>query len=195
MAQHIRPLASSSAQTNVPDVYPEPHHTEPMLRIGRIAGAHGLKGALRLRPDNPDSDTLEHLSRVFVESLGTTREYQLTGVTRLSPGTLRLVLAGVCDADEADALRGATLMVAIADLPAPGPSQFYYFQALGCEVFSVNGERLGTIEETFSNGAHDVWRVRSGEREVLVPVISEVVIAMDFEARRITIEPPAGLLD
>ena len=38
-----------------------------MLRVGRISGAHGLKGALRFRPDNPDSDILQQVKRVFLE--------------------------------------------------------------------------------------------------------------------------------
>ena len=59
----------------------------------------------------------------------------------------------------------------------------------------TDGSRLGTIEEIFSNGAHDVWVVRDGEREFLIPVIEDVVKGMDFTTRRVTIEPIPGLLD
>ena len=41
----------------------------------------------------------------------------------------------------------------------------------------------------------DIWVVRDSKREVLVPVIEDVVKAMDFAARRVTIEPIPGLLD
>src|SRR6266446_5982221 len=102
-----------------------------MLRVGRITGAHGLKGALRFRADNP----------------------------------------------------------------AAKSGEFYYYEAIGCEAFLTDGSRIGTIEEIFSNGAHDVWVVRDGEREFLIPVIEDVVKAMDFAARRVTIEPIPGLLD
>lgn len=47
----------------------------------------------------------------------------------------------------------------------------------------------------FSNGAQDIWVVRDGEREVLVPVIEDVVKAMDLPGRRVTIDPIPGLLD
>ena len=62
-------------------------------------------------------------------------------------------------------------------------------------MFLTDGCRIGTIEEIFSNGAHDVWVVRDAEREVLVPVIEDVVKAMDLGGRRVTIEPIPGLLD
>jgi len=166
-----------------------------MLRVGRITGAHGLKGALRFRPDNPDSDTLEEVKRVFLEREGAPREFRLTGMTPLNPTTRRIMLEGVADVDTAESLKGAIVMLATEDVPAAKPGEFYYYEAIGCEVFLTDGSRLGTIAEIFSNGAHDVWVVRDDEREVLVPVIEDVVKAMDLAAKRVTIEPIPGLLD
>ncbi len=166
-----------------------------MLRVGRVTGAHGLKGALRFRPDNPESDTLEQVARVFLESAGEAREFRLTAMTRLNGTTRRITLEGVTDVNAAESLKGAVVMIATEDVPAAKPGEFYYYEAIGCEVFLTDGSRLGTIEEIFSNGAQDIWVVRDSEREVLVPVIEDVVKAMDLAARRVTIEPIPGLLD
>jgi len=166
-----------------------------MLRVGRITGAHGLKGAIRFRPDNPASDTLEQVARVFLESAGQAREFRLTGMTRLNATTLRITLEGVADVNAAESLKGALVMLATEDVPATKPGEFYYYEAIGCEVFLTDGSRIGMIEEIFSTGAHDIWVVRDSEREVLVPVIEDVVKAMDFAARRVTIEAIPGLLD
>jgi len=166
-----------------------------MLRVGRITGAHGLKGAIRFRPDNPASDTLEQVARVFLESAGQAREFRLTGMTRLNATTRRITLEGVADVSAAESLKGAVVMLATEDVPAAKPGEFYYYEAIGCEVFLTDGSRIGTIEEIFSTGAHDIWVVRDSEREVLVPVIEDVVKAMDFAARRVTIEAIPGLLD
>ena len=81
------------------------------------------------------------------------------------------------------------------ELPAAGPKEFYYHEAIGCEVVTLAGERVGLIEEIFATGANDVWVVRDGVREVLVPVIGDVVKAMDLEHRKMTIEAVPGLLD
>ena len=51
------------------------------------------------------------------------------------------------------------------------------------------------MRETFSTGLNDVWVVEAGEREWLIPVIADVVRAIDRAARRIVIEPIPGLLD
>jgi 16S rRNA processing protein RimM len=166
------------------------------IRVGRIAGAHGLHGALRMRPDNPESDTLEHVRRVFVEREGVAaREYRLLGAQRLNRTTIRVVLEGLDGPDAADALGGSTVAVALEDLPAKAPGEFYYYEAIGCAVTTTDGRRLGLIEEVFATGANDVWVVRDGAAEVLVPVIENVVKSIDLGARQMVIEAVPGLLD
>jgi 16S rRNA processing protein RimM len=166
-----------------------------LLRVGYIAGSHGLHGALRVRTDDPGSTTLAALKRLFVETAAGRREFKVLGSSALSAGNQRVILDGIGDADAAEALRGSAVMVVAADLPPLKEGEFYYFQLAGAEVMLTDGRRLGTIEDIMSTGAHDVWVVRDGEREVLVPVISDVVKAMDLGARRVTIEAVPGLLD
>jgi 16S rRNA processing protein RimM len=165
-----------------------------LIGVGRVTGTHGLKGALRVRCD-PDSTVLQSVARVYVEASSGVREYALAGVARLNRNHLKIALEGVNDVNAAEALRGGSVMVAVADLPQLRPGEFYYFQAIGCEVMLTDGRRLGVIEEVFATGANEVWVVRGDKTEVLVPVIENVVKAMDFERRRVTIEPIPGLLD
>ena len=171
-----------------------------LLRIGYVAGSHGLHGALRVRTDDPGSTTLLTLKRLFLDSADgqrefQTREFKILEASTLSAGNHRVMLDRIKDADAAEALRGSAVMVAAADLPPLKEGEFYYFQLAGVEVLLTDGRRLGTIEEVMSTGAHDVWVVRDGEHEVLVPVISDVVKAMDLALRRVTIEAVPGLLD
>ena len=168
-----------------------------LIRLGRVIGAHGLHGALRVRPDNPDSDTLDHVRRVFLTATesATPREYRLTAAQRLNRTAFRLVLEGLDQPDAAAALRGSTVAVALADLPPKAPGEFYYYEAIGCAVTTTDGRRLGVIEEVFATGANDVWVVRDGTAEVLVPVIDNVVKSIDLAAREMLIEAVPGLLD
>lgn len=166
-----------------------------MIRVGRIAGAHGLSGALRMRPDNPDSEAFADAPRLTLELGGDRHEYDLLNVSRAGGGMIRLVLGGVSNADQADALKGAIVMIAASELPAAAPGEFYYYQAVGCEVVLTDGRRIGLVDEVLSTGANDVLVVRDGEKETLVPVIADVVKTMDLDARRIVVEPVPGLLD
>ena len=138
---------------------------------------------------------MDSVKRLFFENSGIRRELRVIESRALGAGAHRVVLEGVEDADAADALRGSTVGVAAADLPALKEGEFYYFQLAQAEVMLTDGSRLGIIEDIISAGANDIWVVRAGEREILVPVISDVVKEINLEARLVTIEPLPGLLE
>ena len=168
---------------------------QSLIRIGRIAGAHGLRGALRFRPDDPDSQTIGILKRVFIETAGAATEFRVVSASMAGRGAARIQLEGIADIDGAEMLKGAIVMAAENDLPPPAAHEFYYHQAVGCEVLLTDGSLIGTIAEVFSTGANDVFVVRGEGKEVLVPVIANVIKAIDIAGRRVVIEAVPGLLD
>jgi 16S rRNA processing protein RimM len=166
-----------------------------LIRVGYVSGAHGLRGALRVRLDNPDSVLLQRVQRLTLAQDGESVEYPVISVQSAGQGAFKLTLDGVSSVAQAAVLRGAIVMVAAAALPPAAPSEFYYFQAIGCEIVTTAGLPVGIIEEVFSNGANDVWVVRDRSAEHLVPVIKDIVKAIDWNARRVIIEAVPGLLD
>jgi 16S rRNA processing protein RimM len=166
-----------------------------LIRVGYVSGAHGLRGALRVKLDNPDSVLLRGVQRLTLVRSRQSIEYAVAGVQAAGHGTVKIILVGITDANQALALRGMIVMVAATALPPAAPGEFYYFQVLGCEIVTTTGLAVGTIEEVFSNGANEVWVVRGRAAEHLVPVIEDVVKSIDLAARRIVIEAVPGLLD
>ena len=165
------------------------------VRIGRIGRPHGLNGSVVASLDQPESTTLNAARLVVLEDDDGRREYTIQTVQKLSHRGVRLTLAGVETCEAAEALRGRTILVAVGDLPAPQPNEFYDFRAIGCAVVTTDGRRLGTVTEIFATGANNVMIVREGPIEVLIPVIADVVKQLDFAARQITVETVPGLLD
>jgi 16S rRNA processing protein RimM len=163
--------------------------------VGRISGAHGLNGAVRVRPDDPESESLARVNRIFLRRGSEIEERRLRSARRVNRETFKVAIEGIDDANAAETLRNAEVLLVEADLPPAGPGEFYYYQALGCEVLTTAGERLGVVAEVFATGANDVWTVRDESRELLVPVIEDVVESLDLEARRIVVRPLPGLLD
>jgi 16S rRNA processing protein RimM len=102
---------------------------------------------------------------------------------------------GVTDRTAAEMLVGARVVVRAGDLPRPGDDEFYYHEVVGYRVETDDGQRLGTITETFDTGTNDVWVVHDDGREHLIPVIADVVRRLDHDARLVVIEPIPGLLD
>jgi 16S rRNA processing protein RimM len=188
-------VPATRAETELNTNRNQPERETVLVRVGQITGAHGLAGGLRIRLDDGDSETLARVPRVFLRQSGPEREYKLLSVNRVNRTASRIVLQDLEGRDAAEAMRGATVLVAASDLPAARPGEFYYFQAVGCEVLTTTGQHVGVIEEVFSTGANEVLVVRGNGIEVLVPAIEDVVRVMDLEARQITIEAVPGLLD
>ena len=79
------------------------------------------------------------------------------------------------------------------EVPSLSPDSYYHFQILDMEVWAITGDFLGTVEDILSTGSNDVYVVRQGKSEVLVPAIQDVVLEVDMEKGRITVELLEGL--
>jgi 16S rRNA processing protein RimM len=165
------------------------------MRIGRVVAVHGLKGAVRVRLDNPESNALDELERVWLEIDGVPNEYRIADVSAAGHSGLKVTFEGVSTIEQAEELKGATILASSDELPAPSESEFYYHEIIGCSVVTTDGRELGSIAEVFATGANDVFVVRGEASEVLIPAIEDVVKSIDLDARRVIIDPIPGLLD
>lgn len=157
----------------------------PGVVIGEILRAHGVRGAMRVRPTGA---TVEGLRRGEVVTLvpreGAARPATVAAV---SAGPI-LFLEGIEDREAADALRGARIEVPESRLPAPeAPDEFYVRDLVDCEVL-LDGVPVGTVAEVHSRPANDVLEVRrDGADPLLLPFTHDAVREIDLAARRIVV--------
>jgi 16S rRNA processing protein RimM len=96
-------------------------------------------------------------------------------------------LDGVDSREQALKLKGQAVALQREALPEPEQGKYYLADLVGLEVMNEQGEALGVVTRTYSNGAHDVIEV-SGERMRLIPWVSAVVKEVDLANRRIRVE-------
>ena len=102
---------------------------------------------------------------------------------------------GMYHINDIEKYRDFSLKVAEEDLTDLEDGEFYYHEIIGLEVYE-NDVLLGTIKEILQPGANDVWVVkRKGKRDLLLPYIPPVVLAIDIEQGRVDVEIPEGLDD
>ena len=190
------PTAKSSSRSSKSseDATPAGTHESTRVVLGEVAGAHGIRGLLRVHAYNPDSEQLEVDGTVTLEHGSAGGRYRIESVTRHGRGLL-VALEGVTDRTGAERLHGARLLVDRAALPVLATGEFYHHEVVGAEVVAEDGRSVGTVTRTMSTGLNDVWIVRNATREHLIPVIADVVVDIDLEARRIVIRDVPGLLD
>ncbi len=79
--------------------------------------------------------------------------------------------------------------------PVLPPGRFYIADLEGCRVVTEEGGEVGTFLRAEPGPAHDLWVVRSGDREQLIPAVAEIVVRVDMTERTIVVRPPEGLLE
>jgi 16S rRNA processing protein RimM len=174
------------------DAGPGPAH----LVIGRIGRAHGVGGEVRVEVLTDFPDRFAPGARVYVGPEDATAPIETTIVSsRPHQGRLLLRLALAADRDAAAALTGSYLFVPATEARALPPGDYYEHQLVGLEVVTAEGERVGRVRSLLETGTADVLVVATDGRDVLLPLIAEVVAAIDLEAGRMTITPLPGLLD
>jgi 16S rRNA processing protein RimM len=164
--------------------------------IARVVKARGIRGevACDIETDFPERfDSLEEVTVVMPDRrrLALRLEDHWFHKDRVI-----LKFEGYGTMTEAERLVGGQLVIAESDALALEDDEFYEYQVLGSEVFTTGGAPLGRVARLLRTGGTDVLVVeREDGREHLIPFADGICVDVDTEARRITVNPPAGLLD
>ena len=82
------------------------------------------------------------------------------------------------------------------DVPrAPGRRVLLVVTLLGLRVVTEQGETLGELVDIIETGSNDVYVVQGNGRELLIPALEDVVLAVDLAEGIMKVCPPEGLLD
>jgi 16S rRNA processing protein RimM len=167
-----------------------------LLLIGKVVGAHGLHGLLRLQLSGEVGSALTPGARLALASEEPGAR-DLYAVSRAAPGRRgewRVQLDGVTSRDEAEALRGRQVFLDASCLAELPEGEYYGYQLLGCRLEGEDGTRVGRVRDIWETGASDVLVVEGDDgREHLVP--AALLREVDLEARRALIEILPGLLE
>ncbi len=174
---------------------------EDAVEVGRVLGAWGVKGGIKVKAFAADPQALFSTKRWFVQAPDVAGP-MLKGAAAW-PTLLRVVQAreqgdGIVatvqeieDRDAAEALKGARLFVARTSFPTPLDGEYYWVDLIGLAVFNRTGLALGSVVGLIETGPHCVLRVQSAEAtapECLVPFVSAYVDAVDMPGRRINVD-------
>jgi len=166
-----------------------------LVPLGRVVGVHGLKGMVRVgisgRSADFDPATFAALGEILVGG----ERFQVIKAAR-GRGHVLVKLADIGSREQAETLVGLEVMGEAHRFPELAPGEYYWFQVLGLPVVHAgDGTLIGRLEEIWPTGAHDVYVVRQGKREVLLPAVEEVIQEIDLNEGLLKVWPPEGLLD
>jgi 16S rRNA processing protein RimM len=158
------------------------------LCVGVIAGAHGVRGLVKIKSFTAEPANLTAYGPLTDESGA--RRYRVA-VTGRAKGVLLARIEGVGDRDAARALSGARLYVARAALPEPGDEEYYHADLIGLAVEDRAGAPLGRVAAVQNFGAGDILEIERPDRgTLLVPFTKAAVPLVDPAGGRVVVEAP-----
>ncbi|MGC1216479.1 MAG: ribosome maturation factor RimM [Phormidesmis sp.] len=131
------------------------------LLIGRIVGAHGLNGHVKVYPESDFPERFIKPGERWLQKPGQAPVSVQIINGRYLEGTKNYLvkLAGVEHRDQAEGLRSAQLLVPVADRLPLDPGEFHVEDLIGLKVVVKSDQtELGTITNIFTTG-HDLLEV------------------------------------
>lgn len=163
--------------------------------VGHIAGAHGVKGEVRIKTHTQEPESIAAYGPLEDEE--GTRQFTLTSARAAKDGAIARI-EGVGTREQAEALKGTGLHVARSALPeATEEGTFYHADLVGLVAINADGAALGQVVAVQNFGAGDLLEIRpaTGGNTVLVPFTEEIVPEIDTQAGWMLMLPPEGLFE
>ncbi|MHA1114414.1 MAG: ribosome maturation factor RimM [Alphaproteobacteria bacterium] len=160
--------------------------------VGAVAGSHGVRGLVRVKPFTEDPAAVAAYGPV--EDEAGARRFNLA-VTGRAKGVVVVRIEGIADRDAAEALKGVRLYVPRAALPEPEADDFYQSDLLGLRVETLDGQRIGRVKAVQNFGAGDLLEI-APERgpSFFLPFTRETVPEVDIGGGRVVVAPAPGSL-
>jgi len=168
-------------------------HEDALIPIGKVVGTHGIKGYLKVISYAESTASFAPGKQLALRKQG--KPVVTYGIESARPHKRGMLLAfnGIASVDAAKEWVGSELCIDKATLPEPERGTYYWHQIIGIEVFTVDDRRLGRVAAIFPTGSNDVYVVRDGKKEVLIPAIDSVVVEIDLTHNVLRVDLPEGL--
>jgi len=188
---------SHSKAESVSDDTAVPYHNtgaeSELIAIGRVNRAQGLRGELRVIKLSNVADRFSSLNTVILELKNGTRiNYTIEYVTE-SDNHVLIKLYGVHDRNDAEALKGAYIMVKTNDIPPLDNDYYYSFDLVGMDVYDTGDEKIGTIKKIEHYPAQDVLVIELKGKTVMLPAVKEYILEIDVKTKTMRVDIPEGL--
>lgn len=154
---------------------------ERRIALAAVAGAHGVKGEVRLKLFSDSVESLSRHEKLFVGGV----ERRLLSIRDAKMPVARF--EGIADRSAAEALRASLIEVERSALPPLEAGEYYHADLIGLPAADGQGNPVGTVVAVENYGAGDLLEIeRAGGARSLIPFKSGIA---DLEGGRIVLDP------
>lgn len=162
------------------------------LEVGKIINTHGLRGDVKVIPWTDMPEDFEEIPVVYIRKKNDNEQLTVSKI-KYQKNNLIVKFKELNDINQAEKYKGLVLYANREDLWELEEGVYYIADLIGLDVYDESG-KIGVLSDVFNTGANDIYEVRrEGKKNLLLPVIDEVVREIDLENKRITVHVMEGL--
>ena len=160
------------------------------LEVGKVTNVHGLMGEVKVQPWADSPEFLCQFKTLYVDEAHWPIQVERA---RVHKNMVIMKFEGLTDVPGALSLRNAILYIDRSDAKLPEGS-FFLADIYGLEVRdAASGEVLGEIADVLTLPANNVYVVRGGARELMIPAVPQFIAETNIEAGYIRVNMMEGL--
>ena len=164
-----------------------------LLEIGQIVNTYGIKGFIKVVPFVDYKEQFKDFHKIYIDLNKKNEEFFIEQV-KFSKDLVLLKLKGIETIEQAEMFRNQYIKIERKDIKLEEGAHFIV-DLLGLEVYTEEGTLLGNIKEVLQPGCNDVYIIKNSEnKEILIPVIPEVVKKIDIENHKVIVHLLDGLI-
>ena len=160
------------------------------LEVGKVTNVHGLMGEVKVQPWADSPEFLCQFKTLYVDEAHFPMTVQRA---RVHKNMVIIKFDGPTDVPSALSLRNAILYIDRSDVDLP-EGAFFLADIYGLEVRdAATGEVLGKIADVLTLPANNVYVVKGGARELMIPAVAEFIAETNIEGGYIRVNMMEGL--
>jgi 16S rRNA processing protein RimM len=167
---------------------------EDCFYLGRVAKTHGLKGEVTLKVEADDPSAYLEMKHFFLEINKVLTPFFVEKIA-MSGDKFFIAIQDMKTIEAAQNLVGKSVYLPLEMLPKLSGKQFYFHEIVGFTVVDTEKGELGPVAEVLEYPTQAILQVMKGKKEILIPILDQVIQNVDRDKKILTITAPEGLID
>lgn len=165
---------------------------DKLVKIGKIAKPHGVRGTLKVLPLTDDKTRYNKLKKIYIQTRHGIKEFDILAV-RYQDKFVLLDLVGIETMTEAEGYIGNYIAIEKKDRMPLDENTYYIEDLIGLNVYEEE-TYLGKLTDVMQPGSNDVYIITlEDSKELLLPAIKSVILEVDIDLGLMKVNVPEGL--
>ncbi|MFD2569290.1 ribosome maturation factor RimM [Spirosoma soli] len=165
-------------------------------QLGHITKTHGVSGELVLFLDVDNPAEYADLESVLLEVRGELIPYFIESIAIVKGSRAIIAFEDVDTIEQAERLINCGAYLPLEELePITDETRFYFHEIVGYQVVDAEKGELGIVRGVYAMNAQDLIAMDYLDKEVLIPINSDIVRTVDRDKQKLNVALPDGLLE